>query len=336
MTSPGRQNLDRLVDYSGRLPRSGPALTRTWETLHSPSRPVTVVRVMDRAEDTADSLLGRLPKIAPPISSSLLESEAKVDGTPVFFRFSPGAGDHQPAMIHVHGFGISGTYLLPTAGLLAEEFRTYVPDLPGYGRSGNPRRTLGITGLADAVAGFMDSVGLERATLVGNSMGSAVTAEFVARHRDRIDRAVLVSPAGGQHNQPLSTAMKQMLLDGLREPPRMVPVAIPDYVRFGLLDSLRLFRAMTRFPVLERLLTMDVPTLGVLGARDPLMPPTSRVQEVVDQMAPTITVVRLQGVAHAANFSHPDLVAHVIRCFMHGEPVTQYPGAPGAIQVGAR
>lgn len=333
MTTPDREHLGRLVDYSHRLPRTGAALARAWGSLHSANRPDGVVRVMDRAEDAADRALGRLPRLAPPTSPTFVEDRVMVDGTAVFFRTSAVVDDLRPAMVHVHGFGISGSYLLPTAERLAEEYRTYVPDLPGYGRSGNPSRTLGISGLSDAVAAFMDAMDLERATLVGNSLGSAVTAEFAASHPDRLDRAVLVSPAGGLHNRPLSRAMRQMLADGFREPPRLVAVAVPDYIRFGLIDSLRLFDAMTNFPVLERLLALDVPALGVLGARDPLMPPTSRVREIVDQMGAHITVVRLRGVAHAANYSHPALVSHVIRRFMHDEPITQCPEEPGAVQV---
>lgn len=336
MDAPDREHLDRLVDYSHRLPRSGPAIARAWSTLHSADRPDGVVRAMDRAEDAADSALARLPRLAPQTPSAFVEDRVMVDGTPVFFRTSAVEGDLRAAMVHVHGFGISGNSLLPTAERLADEYRTYVPDLPGYGKSGNPSHTLGISELSDAIAAFMDAVGLERATLVGNSLGSAITAEFAAGHHDRIDRAVLVSPAGGLHNRPLSRAMRQMLVDGYREPPRMVAIAVPDYIRFGLLDSLRLFDAMTHFPALERLLALDVPALAVLGANDPLMPPTARVREVVDQMAHDVTVVRLRGVAHAANYSHPDLVSHVIRCFMHDEPITQCPGLPGEIQVPRR
>ena len=61
----------------------------------------------------------------------------------------------------------------------------------------------------------------------------------------------------------------------------MVPVALPDYVRFGPVNGLRLFRDLTRFPSLERLLHTPVPTLAVLGGRDPLMPSSARVSEVV-------------------------------------------------------
>ena len=62
-----------------------------------------------------------------------------VDGLPVFHRVCTDAGPTADAIVHVHGFGISGTYLEPTAALLAMRHRTYVPDLPGMGRSMRPR-----------------------------------------------------------------------------------------------------------------------------------------------------------------------------------------------------
>ena len=52
--------------------------------------------------------------------------------------FNVDAGPDADAMVHVHGFGISGTYLEPTAALLAPHYRTFVPDLPGMGRSIRP------------------------------------------------------------------------------------------------------------------------------------------------------------------------------------------------------
>lgn len=325
-------NLDRLVDYSRRLPRSGRRFDQAWTALHAETQPPQLARALARTEQVVDGALGRLPRIGPAAPPTLVERQAGVDGMRIFYRASTGDVDGPP-MVHLHGFGISGTYLLPTAGLLAGSYRTFVPDLPGYGRSDSPDHPLDIDELADAVARFLDVVGLDRATLVGNSLGCAVIAAFATRHTDRLDRAVLVSPAGGQHNQPWRRAMSQMLVDGTREPFRMVTVAVPDYVRFGLVDSLRLFRAMTEFPMLERLAGMDVPTLGVLGCRDPLMPTTVRVREVVASMAENVTVVRLRRVAHAANFSHPELVAHVVRCFMRGEPITSPAGSPGAVQI---
>ncbi len=323
--------LNRLVSYARRLPRSGALLDRAWTDLHANPN-LVVRRAVETGERAAESALRQVPRWAPPSPESMVEREVEVDRIPVFYRASaqPAEG---PPMVHVHGFGISGTYLLPTAGRLADEFPTYVPDLPGYGRSGSPPHVLGIPALADALARFMDAVGLERASLVGNSLGTAVSMEFAGRYPDRTDRLVLVSPAGGPHNRPLLRGLAQMIRDVPREPLRLVSVAVPDYLRFGLLDSLRLFVAMTRYPVLERMLTLDAPAMAVLGGRDPLLPRVGRVREVVSSMAEHVTVIRLPDVAHAANFSHPEVIAHAIRTFMRGGPITPLPGHPGAIQV---
>ena len=49
-------------------------------------------------------------------------------------------GRDTAAMVLVHGVGVSGRYLLPTAERLARRYPTYVPDLPGFGRSDKPAR----------------------------------------------------------------------------------------------------------------------------------------------------------------------------------------------------
>ena len=156
-------------------------------------------------------------------------------------------------MMHVHGFGLSGRYLLPTAERLADDFHTLVPDLPGFGRSGRSVDPLDVPDLAHAAARFLDDRQIESVTLVGNSMGCPVICEFAHAYPERLERAVLVSPAGGLHNQPLYRAVRQLARDGLREPTRLMPVAVPDYLRFGVPSTLKMFRALTQYPSLERL-----------------------------------------------------------------------------------
>ena len=162
-----------------------------------------------------------------------------VDGLPVFHRYHLDAGPAADAMVHVHGFGISGTYLEPTAALLASRYRTFVPDLPGMGRSIRPEGGLDLPGLAKAVMSYCDAVGVERPILVGNSLGCPIIVEVATTFPDRIQRAVLVSPAGGPDNQPLGRAIGQMAKDGLREPPSMLPIATRDYLRFGYFKACR-------------------------------------------------------------------------------------------------
>ena len=261
-------------------------------------------------------------------ASALAERWTNVDGVDVFFRESATPPD-APTMMHVHGFGLSGRYLLPTAELLRDQFHTLVPDLPGFGRSGRSPQPLDVPDLAHAAARFLDDRGVETATLVGNSMGCPVICEFAYHYPERIDRAILVSPAGGLHNQPLQRAMQQLARDGLREPPALARVATPDYLRFGVPSTVRMFRALTRYPSLDRLLALRIPTLVVMGSRDPLMPGPERVREVAQKTDNHVLAVVIEGAAHAINFSNPGELANVIRLFMADRPIVDDPDSPG-------
>jgi pimeloyl-ACP methyl ester carboxylesterase len=252
-----------------------------------------------------------------------------VDGLPMFHRQCVDAGPDARAIVHLHGFGISGTYLEPTAALLASRYRTFVPDLPGMGRSLRRDRPLDLPGLAGAVLSYLDEVGVDRASLVGNSLGCPIIAEVVATHPERVERAVLVSPAGGPNNQPLFRAIRQMAVDGLREPPSMVPIAVRDYLRFGVLQGVSLFRAMMRYPLLERLPDLVVPTLVVAGGRDPLVN-IDRVH--VLSALPHVQAVKVPG-AHALNHSAPELIASLVDAHLNETPLTASSGPLADVEV---
>lgn len=259
---------------------------------------------------------GRVP-VAPLLPEWLI-----VDHLPLFHRYYlPEGGDGADAIVHVHGFGISGTYLEPTAAVLAPRHRTYVPDLPGMGRSLRPRHGLDLPGLARALVDYLDVVGVERAVLVGNSLGCPIIIETAASFPDRVKGAVLVSPAGGPNNQPLRRALRQMAQDGLREPPSMLPIATRDYLRFGVMQSLSLFKAMTRYPTLDNLHLLVAPTLVIAGARDPLV---NISRAFVLAALPHVTAVKVPG-AHALNFSSPQLIAELIEAHASERPLLDGP-----------
>lgn len=260
------------------------------------------------------------------------EDSVVVDGRRVFVRRSTTPSDATP-IVHLHGFGISGSYLMPTARRLVDDAPQVVPDMPGYGRSEKPHRPLDIPQLSGALVSLLDALEIEKAVLVGNSMGCPVIVETAAHHTDRVERVVLVAPAGGLHNRPLGKAIGQLAVDGVRESPRMARVAVPDYVKFGPINALRLFSDLTKFPSLDRLLALPVPGLGVIGSRDPLMPKRPRVLEVGRQLPDHVTVAIITGAAHAVNFSHSGELAHVIRSWLAGEEIVDDPNQPGLTSV---
>src|SRR5690606_18203875 len=108
-----------------------------------------------------------------------------------------------------------------------------------------------------------------------------------------------------------------------REPLRLIPIALVDYVRFGFLPALKLFRAMVDYPVAERARLVTVPTLIVVGERDPLVSERRILDAFADLQQ--VTAVRIRGAAHAINFSHPDELAQVVRRFLTGQPIDDDP-----------
>jgi 2-hydroxy-6-oxonona-2,4-dienedioate hydrolase len=78
----------------------------------------------------------------------------------------------------VHGLIVSGRYMVPTAELLAAHYRVFVPDLPSFGKSEKPPRTLDVAGLSDSLAAWMGEGGLDRAALVGNPFGCQIIVEL--------------------------------------------------------------------------------------------------------------------------------------------------------------
>jgi pimeloyl-ACP methyl ester carboxylesterase len=252
-----------------------------------------------------------------------------VDGLPVYHRTCLDAGPDADAIVHVHGFGISGTYLEPTAARLAPRHRTFVPDLPGMGRSMRPEQPLDLPGLARALVSYCDAVGVERATFVGNSLGAPIIVEVATAFPERISRAVLVSPAGGPNNQPLSRVIRQMATDAFREPLSMLPIAIRDYLHFGVLQGLALFKAMTSYPTLDRLPNLVAPTLVVVGERDPLV---NLERAHVLAVLAHVDAVKVPG-AHALNFSAPELVAELVEAHLSGEPLATSTGPRSVVDV---
>lgn len=106
-----------------------------------------------------------------------------------------------PALVLLHGSGagVSGwANFGDNLAVLARHFRCLVLDQPGFGASGRPevyeRNYLRIA--ADAVLGLLDELGIEKAHLLGNSMGGTVATLLALEHPGRVDRVVLMAPGG--------------------------------------------------------------------------------------------------------------------------------------------
>ena len=107
-----------------------------------------------------------------------------------------GNGD---AVVFLHGVGGDSASWTPQIETFSGEHRAVAWDMPGYGGSPALER-MTFPALAESLAGLLDRLGLDRAHLVGHSMGGMVAQEFAATRPDRVRTLVLsaTSPAFGR------------------------------------------------------------------------------------------------------------------------------------------
>jgi pimeloyl-ACP methyl ester carboxylesterase len=143
------------------------------------------------------------------------EGYVRAGGVKTFVR---SAGEGEPVVL-LHGLGASSyswRYVLPALG---ERFQLHAPDWPGFGRSEQPWDfDYSLDGLARWLFAFMDVVGLERAALVGNSMGGMVSLACAAAAPGRVPRlALLGTPVYAENRPRLLWPMRWPLIGRLYE-----------------------------------------------------------------------------------------------------------------------
>ncbi|MBW3593125.1 MAG: alpha/beta hydrolase [Actinobacteria bacterium] len=239
----------------------------------------------------------------------------RVAGDAVYARSGIGVAPRDaPAVVLVHGIGVTGRYLEPTMEALAPHLRVYAPDLPGWGRSDRPPRALTIPEVADALAGWLDVVGIESPTLLANSMGCQVVVDLVARSRGRADRLVLVGPTVDPASRTMPRQAARLALDSLREPPSLVALIAADYLRFGPLRFLATARHALDDRIEQKLPLVEAPTLVVRGTRDALV--SQEWATDAARLLPRGELATVPGRAHAVNYNAPLALGALVRDFI--------------------
>lgn len=129
------------------------------------------------------------------------EKSLTIDGRALNFVDLGEAG--RPVLLYVHG--LMGTWRNWLFNLLpfTDRFRVIAVDLPGFGKSQMPAAGLTVENYADALKSLLGELGIDRVTLVGNSMGGQIGAIFAKKFPQLLDKLVLVDAAGFTTSGPL-------------------------------------------------------------------------------------------------------------------------------------
>ena len=219
-----------------------------------------------------------------------------------------------PQLVLVHGLAVSSRYFVPLAEELARSCSVLAPDLPGFGRSTKPRRTLAVAELARALEAWLDANGVERPVLVANSLGCQFVVELAARSSTRVAGLVFIGPALEPRTRSRTRWVARWLATAFLERPPLHLVVALDALRAGPVRVWATFEDALRDPIDGELGRITAPVLVLRGEHDPLAPPGAC--EGLAAAVPTGRLAVVPGAGHALNWSRPRDAARAIRAWL--------------------
>jgi pimeloyl-ACP methyl ester carboxylesterase len=136
--------------------------------------------------------------------------EMELHGHRVMYRMA-GSG---PPVVLIHGMVNSSRHWEGVARLLATDYTVIAPDLIGHGDSATPRGDYSLGAHAAAIRDLLAVIGIERATIVGHSLGGGVAMQFFYQFPQRTERLALISSGGLGHQ--VSPMLRGAALPGVQ------------------------------------------------------------------------------------------------------------------------
>lgn len=139
-------------------------------------------------------LFGVFADTAAAQQAAIADKVATIYGVRIHYREAGAATS--PTVILLHGLGGDSSNWAATIAPLAAKYRVIVPDQIGFGKSDKPVLNYRVGTLVDFLHGLMKELKIERASLVGNSLGGFTALAFALAHPEKVEKLVLVDAAG--------------------------------------------------------------------------------------------------------------------------------------------
>ena len=280
------------------------------------------------------------------------EWQIELHGRRVIYRVA-GSG---PPVVLIHGMLNSSSHWRAVALSLAREHTVIAPDLIGHGDSAAPRGDYSLGAHASSIRDLLAAIGVDRASIVGHSLGGGVAMQFFYQFPQRIERLVLVSSGGLGHEVspmlrtaalPGVSALLSMTIhpapdrraDGRRAAPARARVRLGVYMqalaralrplengeaRQAFLQTLRAVIDVhgQRVSATDRLYLLErMPTMIVWGERDHTIP--LQHGREAHEAIPHSYFKTLPQAAHFPHLEDPDGLSDALREFFSRDPARQ-------------
>jgi pimeloyl-ACP methyl ester carboxylesterase len=248
-------------------------------------------------------------------------------------------------IVMIHGFASSLHTWNRVADELRREYRVIRLDLPPFGVTGPLRsgsgeiETMNLPTYRRFIDTFLQALGISRATFIGNSLGGLIAWDYAVRHREAVERLVLIDSAGFPMKLPIYIALFNSALVRVSSPWLLPEVIVKSAVRnvYGdprKIDAVTLRRYVEFFhgedtrtaigkmvPTLDFkdvdtdvLKTLDVPALVLWGAKDRWIP-TAHAAEFASRI-PGAKSIMYPGLGHIPMEEAPERVMADLRAFL--------------------
>jgi pimeloyl-ACP methyl ester carboxylesterase len=239
----------------------------------------------------------------------------------------------------LHGLGSNKASFLDTAAALSQSYRVHAIDLPGFGSSSKPATApYDARYFAETVVGLMDELEIERAHLVGNSLGGRVAIEAGLRHPERVTALGLLCPAvafvrRGYHpivrllrpefgmlphrfaRRTVANRFVSLFADPDVVDPSVADIVVDEFQRiYGSAGARRAFLSAARNVYLDRpfgrdgfyprLAKLEPPALFAWSSHDKLIP--AGFSRHVAEWLPSAEQIVLDGCGHAPQVERPE------------------------------
>jgi pimeloyl-ACP methyl ester carboxylesterase len=259
-------------------------------------------------------------------------------------------------LVMIHGFASSLHTWDSVADELSRSYRVIRLDLPPFGVTGPLRspsgeiETMNLPTYRRFIDTFMQALGLDtrRVTLIGNSLGGLISWDYAVRHRDAVERLVLIDAAGFPMKLPIYIGLfnsalvrmsapwwlpEQIIKSAVRnvygDPRKLAAPVLRRYIEFFHGEDTR--AAIGKMvPTLDFadldtsvLTTLDVPSLVLWGAKDRWIPPAHAAEFA--QRIPGAQAVMYAGLGHIPMEEDPARVLDDLRAFLAKQTVRTGP-----------
>jgi pimeloyl-ACP methyl ester carboxylesterase len=201
------------------------------------------------------------------------------------------AGNSKKNLILIHGLGASAERWEHVIPQFSKHFTVFVPDLIGFGYSDKPNVDYTTEFFAKFIASFLQAVGLNKATIMGSSLGGQIAIEYTINNQKSVNKLVLVSPSGSMKQS--TPALDAYVMAALYPDPEIAKNAFtmmtgnnkdvnPEIVE-SFVQRMKMPNAKFAFmstllglkhaeELVTKLEIIEVPTLVVWGELDPVIP----------------------------------------------------------------